>query len=83
VAVCFFHRLSPHEVHLTLNAWKISFVNYVKYPGVVFDKRNSWRFHIEIIEAKAFRTFIRVSFLVKSEQLNDNIKVARYKTLIR
>jgi hypothetical protein len=28
--------------------------------GVIFDKRVTWRLHIEMIEAKAFRTFITV-----------------------
>jgi hypothetical protein len=28
--------------------------------GVIFDKKVTWRLHIEMIEAKAFRTFIRI-----------------------
>jgi acetone carboxylase gamma subunit len=32
----------------------------VKYLGVIFDKRITWRLHTEITEAKAFRTFIRI-----------------------
>jgi hypothetical protein len=42
-----------------LNGRNIPFVNNVKYLGVIFDKRMTWRLHIEKIEAKAFRTFIR------------------------
>jgi hypothetical protein len=34
------------------------FVNSVKYLGIIFDKRMTWRLHTEKIEAKAFRTFI-------------------------
>jgi hypothetical protein len=49
--------------------------------GVIFDKRITWRLHIEMIEAKAFRTFIRIYFLFKSEQLCANIKLN--KALIR
>jgi hypothetical protein len=56
----FFRRLRPPEAQLTLNVWNIPFVNRVKYLGVVCDKRIIWRLHIEIIEAKAFRTFIRI-----------------------
>jgi hypothetical protein len=46
----------------------IPFVNSVKYLGVIFDKKITWRPHIEMIKAKAFRTFIRVYSLFKSER---------------
>jgi hypothetical protein len=36
-----------------------------------------------MIEAKAFRTFIRTYFLFKSEQLSANIKLTLHKALIR
>jgi hypothetical protein len=36
----------------------VTFVNHVKYLGVISDKRITWRLHIEVIEAKVFRTFI-------------------------
>jgi hypothetical protein len=39
--------------------------------------------HIEAIEAKAFRTFLRVYPLFKSERLNANIKLTLHKALIR
>jgi hypothetical protein len=55
----------------------------VKYLGVIFDKRMTWRLHIETIEAKAFRTFIRLYSLFKSERLSVNIKVTLHKALIR
>jgi hypothetical protein len=38
-----------------------------------------WRVHIEIAEAKAFRTFIRTYFLFL---LSANIKLAPHKALI-
>jgi hypothetical protein len=41
------------------------FVNHVKYLGVIFDKTITWRLHIEMIEAKAFRTIIRIYSLQK------------------
>jgi hypothetical protein len=36
-----------------------------------------------MIEAKAFRTFIRIYFLFKSRRLSANIKLALHKALIR
>jgi hypothetical protein len=63
------------EAHLTLNGWKISF-NNVKYLGVISEKRIKRRLHIEMIEAKAFRKFIRVWSLFKSKLLNTNIQLA-------
>jgi hypothetical protein len=36
-----------------------------------------------MIEAKAFRTFIRVYFLFESERLSTNIKLTLHKALIR
>jgi hypothetical protein len=36
-----------------------------------------------MIEAKAFRTFIRVYSLFKSERLSTNIKLTLHKALIR
>jgi hypothetical protein len=53
-------RQPPPEAHLTLNGRNIPFINHVKYLGVIFDKRITWRLHIQMTEAKAFRTFIRI-----------------------
>jgi hypothetical protein len=61
----------------------MTFVNSVKYLGVISDKRMTWRLHIEMIEAKVFRTFIRLYSLFKSERLNANIKLTLHKALIR
>jgi hypothetical protein len=58
-------------------------VNHVKYLGVIFDERNTWKMHVEITEAKAFRTFIRIYFLFKSEHSSANIKLTFHKALIR
>jgi hypothetical protein len=63
----------PPESHLTLNGWDISFVNSAKYIGVIFDRKITWRLHIEMIEAKAFRTCIRAYSLFKSGRLSTNI----------
>jgi hypothetical protein len=45
-AVSFSHRLRPCEARITLNGRNISFINLVKYIGVIFDKRITWRLHI-------------------------------------
>jgi hypothetical protein len=68
-------RLRPPEVHLTLNKWNIPFVNHVKYLSVIFDKRITWRLHVEMIETKSLTTFIIDCSLFKSEQLSANIKL--------
>jgi hypothetical protein len=67
---------------LTMNARDIPFVNSVKYLGAIFDK-STWRLHIETVEAKAFRTFIRIYPLFKSERLSTNIKLTLHKAFIR
>jgi hypothetical protein len=82
-AIYFTHRNRPPDSLLTLNVRNIPFVNSVKYPDVIFDKRLTWRLHTEIIEAKAFRTFIRIFSLFKSERLIVNIKLTLHKALIR
>jgi hypothetical protein len=81
--IYFSHIRRPPESHLTLNGRNIPFVNNVKYLGVIFDKKVTWRLHIEIIEAKAFRTFIRIYSPFKSERLSTNIKLTLHKALIR
>jgi hypothetical protein len=66
--IYFTHRNRPPDSPLTFNGQNIPFVNSVKYLGVIFDKRMTWRLHIEMTEAKAFRTFIRMYSLFKSER---------------
>jgi hypothetical protein len=82
-AIYFSHRIRAPESLLTLNGRNIPFVNNVKYLGVIFHKRITWRLHIEMIEAKAFRTFFRIYSLFKSERLSANIKLTLHKALIR
>jgi hypothetical protein len=55
----------------------------VIYISAIFDEKVIWRLHIEMIEAKAFRTFIRIYSLFKSERLSINIKLTIRKALIR
>jgi hypothetical protein len=62
----FFSQPSSPVSHFTLNERNVPFLNSVKYLGVIFYRGVTWRLHIEIIETKAFRTFIRVYSLLKS-----------------
>jgi hypothetical protein len=68
---------------LALNGWNIPFDNHVKYLGVIFDERITWRLHVEMIEAKAFRTFIKIYSLFRSELLSAIVKLTLHKALIR
>jgi hypothetical protein len=74
---------APLKPLLSLNGRNIPFVNNVKYLDVIFDKSITWRLHIERIEVKVFRTFIRLYSLFKSGRLNANIKLTLPKSLIR
>jgi hypothetical protein len=65
-ATYFSHRLRLPEAQFTLNGQNIPFVNSAKYLDVTFDTRNTWRLYIEMIETKAYRTFIRFNSLLKS-----------------
>jgi hypothetical protein len=82
-AIYFSHQRRPPDSLLTLNERNIPFVNSVKYLGVIFDKRMAWRLYTEKIEAKAFRTVIKLYSLFKSERLSANIKLTLHKALIR
>jgi hypothetical protein len=81
--IYFSHHRAPPKSLLTLNGRKNPFVNNVKYLGVIFDKRITWRLRIERIEDKAFRTFLRLYPLSKIERLTSNIKLTILKALIR
>jgi hypothetical protein len=75
--------LGPLKLILILNGRNFPFVSYVKYLDIVFDSRITWRLHTEIIEVKAFRTFIRVYSLLKNKRLSANIKLILHKALIK
>jgi hypothetical protein len=80
--IYFSRRYRSREVHLTLNGRNILFVHHVKYLGVIFNKRIKWRLHVEVTDAKAFRTFIRIYSLFKRECLRAFIKLSLHKALI-
>jgi hypothetical protein len=63
-------------------SWNIK-INEDKYLGVIFDKKVTWKLHIEMIEAKAFRTIIRIYSLFRSERSKTNIIFTLHKALIR
>jgi hypothetical protein len=44
-----------------------------RYLGVIFDKKITWRLHIETIEVKTFRALTRICALFKSERLSTNM----------
>jgi hypothetical protein len=73
----------PPESQITLNGRNIPFVNNVKYLSVIFDNEVTWRLYIEMIEAKASRTFIRIYSPFKSERLSTNVTLTLHKALIR
>jgi hypothetical protein len=80
--IYFSRILLPPESHLTLIGRNVPFVNSIRYLGVIFDKKVTWRLHIEMNKAKAFRTFISTYSIFKSKQLSSNIKLTLHKTLI-
>jgi hypothetical protein len=59
----------------------IPFVDNATYLGVIFDRRMTWRLHIEGTVAKALLTYLRTLF--SSERLSTNIKLTLYEALIR
>jgi hypothetical protein len=67
------HRHWLPESHLTVKGWNNPFVNNIKYFSVIFDRKITWRLHIGMIKAKAFKTLITVYSLFKKEQLSANI----------
>jgi hypothetical protein len=75
--IYFCHKNKPPDSLFIFNGWNIPFVNSIKYLGVIFNKRMTWKLHIEKIEAKAFRIFIRLYLLFKSERSSVNIKLTR------
>jgi hypothetical protein len=58
-----------------------AFVNSVKYLGVIFDKKITWRLHMERVTTKAYRTFIGLYSLFKSERLSIHFKLTLHKAL--
>jgi hypothetical protein len=82
-AIYFSRRRRMPRDCLQLNGRNIPYVNSVKYLGVIFDRRMTWRPHIEKTAAKVLWTYIRTYSIFKSKHLNANIKLIVYGALIR
>jgi hypothetical protein len=80
--IYFSQRISSLEAHLILYGRNIPFVNHVKYLGVISENRITWKLHIEMTEANAFKTFIRMYHVLKNERLGANMKIILHKALI-
>jgi hypothetical protein len=57
-AIYFFHQCTPVEAFLTLKGGHIPFANHVKYLGVIFNKKITWKIHTEMIATKALHFFL-------------------------
>jgi hypothetical protein len=55
----------------------------VKYLGVIFDSRVTWRQYTDSTASKTLQTFIRIYAFFKSERLSAKSKLTLYKALIR
>jgi hypothetical protein len=56
----FLLELGPLVLIITLTVKNIVYISQVKYLSVIFWKRIVWRLHIELIETKAYTTFINI-----------------------
>jgi hypothetical protein len=74
---------SPKDSDLMLKGRAITFVDTVKYLGVTFDKKITWKTHIDWIVTKGWRTFIQIYSLLKRDKLSIKAKMTLYEALIR
>jgi hypothetical protein len=74
-------NLSPWRRTITRRT-RHSLCKNVTYLGVTFDRRMTWRHHVERTAAKALRTYVRTSSLLRSGRLITNTKLTLYKALI-
>jgi hypothetical protein len=65
---------------LTQNGRNIPHVRSVNYFGVIFDQKVTWRIKLETVEAKAFKIFIRLHFLIKNCLVSTNAKLTLHKS---
>jgi hypothetical protein len=49
-ALCFSYRIRPPESLLALHGRNIPMLNSVQHLGVIFDKKITWRLHIETVD---------------------------------
>jgi len=65
-----------------LQGRKIPFVKDVKYLGLIFYRIVTWRVHTETVPTKAFRKFIRLYPILKTERLSTNTELNLHEALI-
>jgi hypothetical protein len=82
-AIYFSTRLRVHNDVLQLIEQDIPFVSNVTFLHVPFDRRMTWRYHIERTVAMALHIYIRAYSLFRSGRLSTNIKPVLCKALIR
>jgi hypothetical protein len=75
--------VSPEDRVLQLSGRNVPFVNNGKYLDVTFDRRITWRRHIERTVARALRTYVRTCSLFRSGRLSTNLDLTVYKALVR
>jgi hypothetical protein len=69
---------------LKWNGEDISFVNFIEYLGVNFDRKITRRLHKEVITTETFRIFFcDFPFFFQNERLSISIKLSLQKALIR
>jgi hypothetical protein len=81
--IYFCRKLTVSEDILQLNGWGIPFVSNVTYLGFAFDRRMTWRHHIEKTVAKALSTYIRTYSVFRYGCLSANSKLTLYKAQVR
>jgi hypothetical protein len=81
--VYFSKRLRRVEAHLMLKGRAITFVDTVKYLGVTFNRKITWKTHIDWIVTKGLRAFIQIDSLLKSDKLSIKTKMTLYRARIR
>jgi hypothetical protein len=78
----FSHTCRPVEARLTLKGRSTFFCKQCEIFRCNFLEKTPWKIHIEMVAAKAFRTFLRIYLLLKSEPLSINT-LPLYKAFIR
>lgn len=54
-----------------------------KYLGIIFDKRMSWKEHINYVKSKYLNALNKISFIINSPSLDYQNKTLLYKSVLR
>jgi hypothetical protein len=76
----FSRRLRLVEDCLKLKGQNFPFEKDVRYLGVIFDRRITWRSHTDLSVTKALRTFVQIYAPMKSERLSMKSNMILYDT---